>query len=332
MRIESSVTSVSWIPSEALTGMPKLPFETGVFHYDDPPPERIDGLEALRAADRFRFANEMRAWIDVEDGRVVGHGQAGRGHMGSTTLRLGARSMTFAAIALPTVQVQQIVGDESVRFTQTAGGRAGVPTPRRVKHPPFMQVSAPLAWTTLALTLHADGRSEHEVVGASPFPRHWIYDTRGELVQKSGLVNFKHWYQNSFGTHTPWGDEDSPALVTEVETALERELSTHIMRSGTKPHIRKIRLGETLVEQGDSGAEVFLLLDGVLAVDVNGTTVGNVGPGAVLGERSLLETGQRTATLRAVTACKVAAISGSDLDPAQLAALSAGHKREEGGT
>ncbi len=66
MRHEASVLSVSWIPSEAVTGMTKLPFEVGVTHYDDPPPERIstlEELEALRTARRFRFANELRAWV-----------------------------------------------------------------------------------------------------------------------------------------------------------------------------------------------------------------------------------------------------------------------------
>ena len=38
MRIESSVVSLSWIPSEAVTGLPKQFFEVGVTHYDDPPP------------------------------------------------------------------------------------------------------------------------------------------------------------------------------------------------------------------------------------------------------------------------------------------------------
>ena len=41
------------------------------------------------------------------------------------------------------------VGDKWVRFVQTAGGRTGLPAPRRVRHPPFVQWRAPLAWTTL---------------------------------------------------------------------------------------------------------------------------------------------------------------------------------------
>ena len=39
MRVESAVTSITWIPSEAISGMPKLPFEMGVAHYDEPPPD-----------------------------------------------------------------------------------------------------------------------------------------------------------------------------------------------------------------------------------------------------------------------------------------------------
>ncbi|MGH8986031.1 MAG: hypothetical protein ACRDY6_19450, partial [Acidimicrobiia bacterium] len=91
MRIESSITTISWIPSEAVTGMTRMPFVMGVAHYDDPPPEVIDDLEALRAADRFRFANELRAWVEVQDGRVVDAGYSGGGRIGATTLRLGKR-------------------------------------------------------------------------------------------------------------------------------------------------------------------------------------------------------------------------------------------------
>ena len=52
MRIESSVTAVSWIPSEAVEGLPKIPFTIGVVHYDDPPPDVIEDLDALRRGGR----------------------------------------------------------------------------------------------------------------------------------------------------------------------------------------------------------------------------------------------------------------------------------------
>ncbi len=61
--------------------------------------------------------------------------------------------------------------------------------------------------------------------GASRFPRHWVYDDDGQLVAKSGLIDFNDWYRKSFGKHTPWGDQESEAFVTVVETALERSLS-----------------------------------------------------------------------------------------------------------
>ena len=46
-----------------------------------------------------------------------------------------------------------------------------------------------------------------------------------------------------------------------------------------------------------------------------------VGPGAVLGERAVLEGGRRTATLRAVTECKVAVVPADRIDLEKLADL-----------
>ncbi|HVL33745.1 MAG TPA: cyclic nucleotide-binding domain-containing protein [Actinomycetota bacterium] len=341
MRISSSVTSLSWIPSEAVTGAMKMPFEVGVAHYDDPPPDVLDDLNVLREQDRFRFANELHAWIDVDDGavawggrslrasgpRIRAHGQSGAGHIGSTTLRLGGRAMTFPAVPYPTLQRVE-TGPDFVRFIQTAGGRTGVPAPRPVKRPPFFRLAAPTAWTTLALTLYANGRAEHEVIGASPFPRHWVYDATGKLVSKSGLIDFKDWAAQAFGRKTPWGEEDAPALVTAVETSLERMLSTQIMRGAT-PKKRKLRAGATLVEQGSPGNELFLLLDGVLSVEVDGKVLAEIGPGAILGERAILEGGTRTSTLRARTACTVAVAAADAVDRDALVEVARGHRREE---
>jgi len=95
MRFESKVTSISWIPSEAIAGMMKLPFEMGVSRYDEPPPETIDDLEVLRLGDRFRFANVLRCWIYVEDGRIVGHDSVANLR---TTLQLPSLDAVFASI------------------------------------------------------------------------------------------------------------------------------------------------------------------------------------------------------------------------------------------
>ncbi|MGI8576137.1 MAG: cyclic nucleotide-binding domain-containing protein [Egibacteraceae bacterium] len=330
MRHTASVTSISWIPSEAVTGVTKLPFLLNVAHWDDPLPDRVSDLEGLRAASRFRFANELRAWIDIdEDGRITDAGYSGDGHVGITKITVAGVRAAVPGVAFPDLRHEPVRHDNSVRFVQTAGGRLGMPYPRKVNRPPFAQFWMPPAWTTLALTLHADGTAEHEVVGASPFPRHWIYDGSGRLVEKSGLVNYQSWSATNFGDRTPWGEHDEKALVAEVETVLERELSTLIMRAGAKPRIRKIRKGEMLTEQGAPGEELYLVLDGMLTVEVDGEAVAEVGPGAILGERAVLEGGRRTSTLRAATPCKVAVAGSAEVKREALAELAQHHRREE---
>jgi hypothetical protein len=331
MRYESSVTSLSWIPSEAVTGTTRVPFDAGIAHYDEAPPGALrDGdLELLRAADRFRFANVLRAWIEVSDtGEITGAGYGGQGSIGATTVRVGALSYRFQAVKLPDLQRAPEAGPGQVTFTQTTGGRTGLPAPRRVRRRPYVQWRAPLVWTTLSLTLHADGRAEGALAGASPFPRHWVYDNAGQLSAKSGLTDFGDWYRRSFGRHSPWGDEDSPALVTAVETALERSLSVQLMHGAAAPRITALAAGQPLVRQGEPGDDIFLLLDGVLRVERDGERLAEYGPGAMLGERAYLEGGVRTSTLTAVTACRVAAVDARQLDRPALEELSGGHRRE----
>jgi hypothetical protein len=329
-RIESSATTLSWIPSEAVTGLNKAIFGTGFTHYDDPPPDVIEDLDALQAADRFRFANQLVGWIEVVDGRIVDAGYEGGCRMGATTLGLGVGRATFAAVAFDDIRHPVELTTTSARFVQTVGGHTAVPAPRRVNKPPFVKFEAPTVWTTLALTIHADGVSEYELTGASSFPRHWVYDHTGALAAKAGMADFKEWWRHSFGKHTPWGDQDSPAMVTAVESALERELAGHIMRGGGKSSIRKLKEGALLTEQGTQGDDVYLLLNGVLNVEVDSEVIAEVGPGAILGERAALEGGVRTSTLRALTKATVAVVKADQLAEDQLAELSAGHRREAG--
>ena len=246
-RFESSVTAVSWIPSEAITGPSKIPFELGVTHYDQPPPDHLDDLDELRTTDRFREANELRAFVEVEDGRIVSAGHLGQGHIGATTVKVGPAAVRFPAVHLPDIQREPEVSESSARFVQTVGGRMGLPTPRPVPHKKFFQFWPSIAWTTLGLTINADGTSSHELVGASPFPRHWIYDHEGRLVEKSGVIDFAKWFNNSFGDRTPWGEQDSPAVTAAVESALERSLSSSVMHGDAKPKIRSIAASERWV-------------------------------------------------------------------------------------
>jgi Cyclic nucleotide-binding domain len=329
MRYESAIISVSWIPSEAIPGVMRLPFDIGPMHYDDPPGDQLGAIPELVRSGAVRFINELRAWVEVEDGWIVRHGHSGRGWMGRTKLGFGSNKFLYPTIGMRDLRPEPEASKLSVRFVQTTGGRPAVPLPRKLNRPPFVQIVPPLVWTSLALSIKADGSSTHEVIGASPFPRHWIYDGSGKLIKKVAVTDFKTWSGDIFGERTPWGKEDSPAFVTEVETAVERELSQTIMRSGTKPQVRQLAKDATLVEQGQSGAELYLLLDGVLSVEVDGKALAEVGPGAILGERALLEGGTRTATLRALTPVRVAVATAEQISPEALAEVASGHRREE---
>src|SRR5207253_6303949 len=134
----------------------------------------------------------------------------------------------------------------------------------------------PTAWDTHGLTITADGMAEHSREGASPFPRHWLYDDEGKLVEKSGTIDFAEWYKKSHGKNTPWGEEDSPALTTAVESGLERELSASIMREGKRLERRNLEQGQALMTEGEEGGELFLLLDGIVDIEVKGDVVAEI--------------------------------------------------------
>lgn len=326
MRVESSVTAISWISPAAIEDMPELPFELGRGDYDDSPPEQLESLDALRRRDSFRTANELRAWIEVEEGEIVDCGYSGRGLTGLAWVRVG-RELAFSAVQYPLLQADPERGRDWVRFTQTAGGLMGLPAPKPVSGRRYVQLESAAAWTTLELRISADGGVMHALVGASPFPRHWVYDSEGKRVEESGTIDLEQWLSQE---ETPWGGKDSPALATAVASGLERDLSRILLRTGERPDRRSLEPGETLVSQGEEGRELFLLVDGVLDVEVDGRIVTQVGPGAVLGERALVERSARTATLRAATQARVAVLSADDADESALRDLARAHRVEEG--
>jgi len=282
----------------------------------------------LRDADRFREANLLEAWIDVDDGAIVGAAYRGGGLVGSTTFRLGPKTLVVPGVPFEVLRTEPEISGDHARFVQTVGGRAGFPAPRLVKGGPMFRIHSATCWTTLALTLYTDGRIEHEVVGASPFPRHWIYDNDGNVSEKTGTIDFKSWYRESHGDNTPWGDEESEAVVTAAETALERELSANLLGSGEKLYRRKLGEGGVLVTQGATGDTLYLILDGIFAVEVDGEKVAEMGPGTLVGERSSLEDGVRTATLRAITPSRVAVIPVELVGEGELATLASDRHRE----
>lgn len=61
--------------------------------------------------------------------------------------------------------------------------------------------------------------------------------------------------------------------------------------------------GTIIVDQGQLGREAFVVLDGQVTVKRGGRKITTMGPGAVVGELSLLDHGPRTATVVCDTDC-----------------------------
>ena len=329
MQIERSATSISWIPSDSITGLLKIPFSEGVMHYDPPPPLIVTDLEGMRRRGEFRFANIMRAWIEVEDGKIRAYGYSGALRMGLTPVTIGSLRLLLPTKPNPEIRHEPVATADAVTFVQTAGGRPGFSFLKPSARWPFLVTRPFTIWTTVELTISADGSYTQRLVGASPFPRHWLYDDAGCLVQKTALTRALLWESTSFGAHTPWGGHDLVPEVAPPESDLERALSERVMQGGAHPVVRELAAGEFLFRQAEPGTSLAVILDGNLEVRVNGTVVGQVGPGTVVGERAALEGGRRTADLCALTNCRVAEASPDLFSAEQLSELAHGHHRED---
>lgn len=66
-----------------------------------------------------------------------------------------------------------------------------------------------------------------------------------------------------------------------------------------------IPAGNALFRVGDSGDKMYVLMEGDADIVVGDVVVERAGPGALIGELALLDGSSRTATVMAVTDCKV---------------------------
>jgi CRP-like cAMP-binding protein len=117
-------------------------------------------------------------------------------------------------------------------------------------------------------------------------------------------------------------------VVAAAETALERELSRSLMSGEGEFTRRTLDEGAVLVEQGSEVDDLYLLLDGVLGIEVDGEQIAEMGPRTMLGERAPLEGGVRTATVRALAPCRVVVVPWGFVAEGGLEALAAGRRRE----
>ena len=334
MRIESSVTSVSWIPSEAVTGRRAEGHVRDRRHPLRRPAARRRSTTSRSCArpGAFRFANHLAAWVEIEDGRIVDAGYSGGGLMGPTTVRLA--KLRDHVRAGPAPRHPARARDRPTprsRFVQTTGGRTGLPAPRRVKHPPFVQFKAPTVWTTLALTIRADGTSDFEVLGASKFPRHWVYDDDGQARGQGRARRLQGLVPRRVRQAHAVGRPDSKALVTAVETALERQLSTHDhARATPSPRSARSRRASASSSRASRARDLFLAARRrARRCSIDGEPVAEVGPGR--DPRRARRARRRRSAPRPVgrrPTCRVAVAPADQIDRDALLS-SRGHRREE---
>jgi CRP/FNR family transcriptional regulator, cyclic AMP receptor protein len=73
----------------------------------------------------------------------------------------------------------------------------------------------------------------------------------------------------------------------------------------------EIEPGRTICRQGETGHEAFVVVSGEASVAVDGNVVDTIGPGALVGEISLIDHGPRTATVTASSPMHVLVVPGN---------------------
>ena len=181
MRIESSVTSISWIPSEAMAGLPRCPSRRASPTTTSRRPRSIEDLDALRAT---RAVPLRQPPVGLGRGGRRPHRRPRPGRRRADRLHHAAARARSRSPSRPSrcPTCSPSPGERTeVTFVQTAGGRTGVPAPRRVRRAPSS--SSRLRWPGPRSRSPSAPTAVVPLAGASSFPRHWVYDTTASCPQ-----------------------------------------------------------------------------------------------------------------------------------------------------
>jgi len=74
----------------------------------------------------------------------------------------------------------------------------------------------------------------------------------------------------------------------------------------------KVPADTTVMEEGARGREAYLVIEGALLVRRNGRKVASLGPGAIVGELSLFDSGGRSATVIAAADSRLFVLNAAD--------------------
>lgn len=108
--------------------------------------------------------------------------------------------------------------------------------------------------------------------------------------------------EERFARATEIGSQLPPAgpAATPMPLPLFGELATPAFIATVKRlHYRRVPAGTRIIEEGAPGDSLIILISGQVAVSKQGTTVGQLGSGAVLGEMALITRSPRSATVTA---------------------------------
>ena len=76
---------------------------------------------------------------------------------------------------------------------------------------------------------------------------------------------------------------------------------------------KNLDTGETIISEGVTGEDMFIILDGKVQVEKGGVKMAKLGPGAYFGEMSLIDKVKRSATIKTLTPCKVMVVERTPL-------------------
>ncbi len=142
VRIDGSVTSISWVPADAVERDAKAELQLGTSRADEAPPADLGpDIDATLDAvgDRYRFANHLRGFAEFDDdGEVRCYGDQGSGRLGQPTVREGVE-LAIGTIPMPERRGEPVVGSGWVRFHQTWGGRTAARVAKATLRPPFVR-------------------------------------------------------------------------------------------------------------------------------------------------------------------------------------------------
>jgi hypothetical protein len=174
-------------------------------------------------------------------------------------------------------------------------------------------MAAPLAWSTIALTLYIDGTSESEIADASAFPRHYLYDSAGQLTHKSALIRYKDWLYRSEQERSPWAGVHEPVPTTQVKQRAERSLADTILVSARYEQYQ-LPAGAMLGSHPIRDDQVAVLLDGLMVILIDDEPAVEIGPGAIFDPSTRIAESKEHAKIRARTPARFALLSRSDVD------------------